>query len=83
MNESYNSSTSMSEGRRPAMRYALSPESLAGVTVRSGIPVMLLWVCDSPQPRIATGLFLKERARSTEVMMTAPPPSLTKQQSLR
>jgi len=40
----------MSAGAIPAIEKALAPEIFAGETVRSGIPLMLRWVCASPVP---------------------------------
>src|SRR5438309_2168394 len=73
----------MSSWRTPAMAKARGPEMMAGVVVRSGMLVIVWWVVASPEPRTQTGGFLPSLARSALVMTTAPPASVTRQQSRR
>ena len=60
----------------------MSPLCLAPVTRKSRCVVIEVFVVDSPKPRIETGLLFKFLAISEFVMIIAPPPSVTKQQSL-
>src|SRR3972149_6683500 len=54
-----------------------------GVSVRSGIEAIVWWVEASPEPRTRTGFLRHPFARSALVTTTAPPASVTRQQSRR
>ena len=64
-----------------SMSAARLPDSSAAVRVKSGIMVMLRCQCACAAPIRWTGLCGKSFARSALVMITAPPPSVTRQQS--
>ena len=74
---------STSAGVMPAMAKASGPDLAAAETVRSGIWLMCQWVWLSAAPRMRMGFFAASRARAAVVTMQAPPPSVTRQMSLR
>ena len=63
------------------MAKARGPDSTAGVETRSGICEMCRCDCASPTPSTYTGSVRRSWARSLEVSTTAPPPSVSRQQS--
>ena len=67
----------------PAISNARRPETTPGVSVNEGIWLIRIAPIPSPYPRIHAGFRRASRARSRPTRTTAPPESVTTQQSFR
>ena len=62
VNESYSSTTSMSDGCNPLIANARSPDCTPAVVVRSGIWLIIEWVWWLAAPSTHTGGLARSRA---------------------